>query len=82
MYKIYSKDNCSYCTAAKQLLTQKGLPFVEFKVGQDLTKEMLLEIVPHAKTVPQIYYDEQYIGGYENLVERLKTNDPSRFLVG
>ncbi len=82
MYKIYSKDNCSYCDAAKQLLTQKGLPFVEFKVGQDLTKEMLLEIVPHAKTVPQIYYDEQYIGGYENLVERLKTNDPSRFLVG
>lgn len=82
MYKIYSKDNCQYCTAAKQLLTQKGLPFVEFKIGQDLTKEMLLEIVPNAKTVPQIYYGEQYIGGYDNLVERLKTNDESRFLVG
>ena len=74
MYKIYSRDNCSYCVAAKNLLASKNLPFVEYKVGVDITKEVLLEMIPGARTVPQIFFGEQYVGGYDTLVERLKEN--------
>jgi glutaredoxin len=79
MYKIYSKDNCSYCDAAKNLLTSRSIEFVESKIGVDITKEMLLEIVPGARTVPQIFLltsdGEQYIGGFNELVNALKEKD-------
>ena len=77
MYKIYSKDNCTYCTAAKSLLSSKNIPFVELKIGKDVTKESLLEVVPGARSVPQIFHtdnfgNENYVGGYDNLVKHLK----------
>ena len=43
MYKIYSKDNCTYCTAAKSLLGSKNIPFVEYKIGKDVTKSLAIE---------------------------------------
>jgi len=82
MYKIYSKDNCGYCDAAKRLLESKGLPYVELKVGRDVTREILLEMVPHARTIPQIFYNDEYIGDYGNLLERLNNDDSSRLLLG
>jgi len=72
MYKIYSKDNCSYCVAAKNLLDSKNIPYTEYKLGKDVTTEYLLEIVPGARSVPQIFLDETYIGGYDKLVSFLK----------
>jgi glutaredoxin 3 len=79
MYKIYSKQNCSYCFAAKNLLASKNIPFVECEIGKDITKEMLLEILPGARSVPQIFLltsdGEKYVGGYSELVNNLKEND-------
>ena len=80
LYKIYGRDNCVYCQAAKKLLESKGIRYVEYKIGTDVTKDFLLEIVPGAKTVPQIFQGEEYIGGYEQLVERLKNNGTTQFL--
>jgi glutaredoxin len=80
MYKIYGKENCRYCDAAAKLLEQKSQPFVQLKVERDFTREMLFEMVPHAKSYPQIFYKDEYIGGYEQLVERFQNYDPARFL--
>ena len=66
--EIYSKDNCPYCDRAKVLLSSKDINFTEFKIGRDLTREEFLERFPNARTVPQIYLDNQYIGGYDSLV--------------
>jgi glutaredoxin 3 len=68
---IWSKDMCGYCEQAKQLLTMKGIEFEERKIGKDWTKEQLLEAVPTARTVPQIFLDEQYVGGYQELRQKL-----------
>jgi glutaredoxin len=68
---VWSKDMCSYCEQAKQLLTMKGIEFEERKIGKDWTKEQLLEAVPTARTVPQIFLDEQYVGGYQELRQKL-----------
>jgi glutaredoxin len=68
---VWSKDMCSYCEQAKQLLTTKGIEFEERKIGKDWTKEQLLEAVPTARTVPQIFLDEQYVGGYQELRQKL-----------
>jgi glutaredoxin-related protein len=68
---VWSKYHCPYCDQAKALLKQKNIPFVEKKIGDGYTKEELLEAVPNARTVPQIFIDEQLIGGFTELREHL-----------
>ena len=68
---IWSKYHCPYCDQAKALLTQKGIAFEEKKIGDGYTKEELLEAVPNARTVPQIFLDGQLIGGFTELKTKL-----------
>ena len=68
---IWSKYHCPYCDQAKALLTQKGIQFEERKIGDGYTKEELLEAVPTARTVPQIFLDNQLIGGFNELKQFL-----------
>jgi glutaredoxin 3 len=53
------------------LLTQKGYTIEERKIGDGYTKEDLLEAVPTARTVPQIFIDEELIGGFTELKKKL-----------
>jgi glutaredoxin 3 len=69
---VWSKHHCPYCDQAKALLTQKGIEFEERKVGEGYSKEDLLEAVPTARTVPQIFINEQLIGGFQELKKHLQ----------
>ena len=69
---VWSKYNCPYCDQAKALLKQKGIPFEEKKIGDGYTREELLEAVPSARTVPQIFLDEELVGGFTELKKRLE----------
>ena len=64
---VWSKDHCPYCVQAKTLLSQKGIVFEERKIGDGWTKEQLLEAVPDARTVPQIFLNDELIGGFTEL---------------
>jgi glutaredoxin 3 len=64
---VWSKDNCPYCVQAKALLNQKGIVFEERKIGDGWTKDQLLEAVPNARTVPQIFLDGELVGGFTEL---------------
>ena len=64
---LWSKYHCRYCDMAKSLLVRNGIEFEERKIGDGWTKEELLESVPNAKTVPQIFIDNELIGGYTEL---------------
>lgn len=68
---IWSKDNCPNCEKAKALLKLKGVEYEERKIGHGWSREDLLEVVPHARTVPQIFFDQTCIGGYTELEERI-----------
>jgi len=75
--EIYTKTNCPYCTKAKFLLKSKDISYTEYHIVADpiqesnsqnnVTKAQLLERAPHARTVPQIWLDGNYIGGYTEL---------------
>ena len=69
---IWSKDHCPFCDQAKNLLKIKGIEFEEKKIGHGFTKEDLLEAVPTARTVPQIFLDDQLIGGFTELKTHLQ----------
>jgi glutaredoxin len=68
---VWSKYHCPYCDQAKALLTSKGIQFEEKKIGDGYTKEELLEAVPNARTVPQIFLDGELIGGFTELKTKL-----------
>ena len=69
---VWSKYHCPYCDQAKALLGQRDIPFEEKKIGDGYTKEELLEAIPSARTVPQIFLDDKLIGGFTELNEHLK----------
>jgi len=64
---VWSKPDCPYCVIAKKLLETKGYEVEERRVGFGWNREQLLEAVPNARTVPQIFLDGKYIGGSDDL---------------
>ena len=68
---VWSKNNCPFCVQAKNLLKLKNIEFEERNVSTNWTKEQLLEAVPTARTLPQIFLDDNYIGGFTELRRHL-----------
>ena len=64
---VWSKDNCTFCDQAKALLEQRNIEYEERKIGHGYTREDLLEAVPTARTVPQIFVNKNYVGGFTEL---------------
>jgi glutaredoxin len=69
---VWSKDACPYCVQAKALLESKNIDYEERNVMHEWTKEQLLEVVPTARTLPQIFLDDNYIGGFNELRKHLQ----------
>ena len=69
---IYTTTYCGYCRAAKQLLENEEVPFTEIDVTDDIEKRKWLEQITGHRTVPQIFIDDQSIGGYTDLSELIK----------
>ncbi len=64
---VWSKDNCTFCDQAKALLEQRNITYEEKKIGYGFSREDLLEAVPTARTVPQIFVNNNHIGGFTEL---------------
>ena len=71
---VWSKEMCPHCEQAKSLLKTRGINFEERKIGQGFSREDLLEHVPTARSVPQIFINDKYIGGYTELKKFLSEN--------
>ena len=70
--EVYGTHSCGYCRRAKSLLKAKGIEYQEFIVGEDISSEALSSrIGKPALTVPQIFLDGEYVGGYTELAGRL-----------
>jgi glutaredoxin len=64
MIKIYGNKSCPYCKMALALAELKKMKYEYYTLNVDYSKAELLELVPDAKTIPQIFVDETYVGGY------------------
>lgn len=72
---VWSKQNCSYCDLAKNLLQSKGIDFEERKIDDGWTVDQLRTAIPGAGSIPQIVVDDQIVGGFKNLVKYLDKED-------
>ena len=73
--EVWSQTNCPACKEAKRLLTSFGIEYTEQMLGENATKKDLIEKVPNARSVPQIFLDGEYVGGLPELKKRLAVND-------
>jgi glutaredoxin 3 len=70
---IYSKSNCPNCTTAKRLLDDKGIGYTEWDV--EAAPEVLSRLLtkfPEARQMPQIFINNQRVGGLAGLQAALK----------
>lgn len=72
---VWSKENCFYCHMAKGLLDREGIEFEERNIENgDWSRAQMLEAAPGATTVPQIFFDEEHVGGFTELQRYMKEN--------
>ena len=73
---VYSGPMCNFCDAAKRLLSRNNLNYNEIDIS---TKEGLRdEMTKRAngrRTIPQIFFDDYHVGGYQELRELEKTEN-------
>ena len=76
--QIYTTSWCPYCSAAKSLLADKGVPYEEIDVTEPSLREAMIQRAHGRRTVPQIFIGETHVGGYDELaqLERRGQLDP------
>ena len=65
---IYTGPMCNFCSAAKHLLNKKKVNYIEFDIAVDSSKrEEMQKKTNGARTIPQIFIGDTYVGGYQEL---------------
>lgn len=74
---IYTKDYCPYCDRAKEFFASRKIPFEEIDVSRDPQAYSDLKARTHHMTVPQIFIGDAFIGGYTDLVDKVRRGELS-----
>lgn len=78
--EIYGTEYCGYCTAARMLLKKKGLDYEDILISKDAAAlEHMLERCGH-QSVPQIFINDQPIGGFDELYTLEQSGDLDQLL--
>jgi glutaredoxin 3 len=78
---IYSKNNCPYCDHAKTLLKSKQITYTEIHVDENPAELEKMITLSGRRTVPQIFINDQAIGGFDDLATLAKTGQLDKLLV-
>lgn len=76
---IYSKNNCSYCKKAKELLNNADIPYDEILLDKEKDEENYIKTVTELKqkynhhTFPFIIVNNKFLGGYAELEDAYYT---------
>ncbi len=64
---IYTKSHCPYCVKAKQLLDSKHVSYTEISIESDEEQRDKMIKLSGRRTVPQIFINDQPIGGFDDI---------------
>ena len=71
---VYSGPLCAFCDAAKRLLDRNNLKYKEIDISTD--SNLMDEMIKKAggkRTIPQIFFEDHHVGGYQELRELEKS---------
>ena len=78
---MYSGPLCNFCEAAKRLFVRNNLKFKEIDIStKDGLREEMIQKSNGKRTIPQIFFDNDHIGGYFELRELEKKGELNNFL--
>ena len=73
---IYSSLICPYCIAAKKIFENQKLKYTEILIDNNLKeKKKMISLSGGRVTVPQIFFDDDHIGGYDDLTRLIENKD-------
>ncbi len=72
---IYTGPQCNYCDAAKRLLIRNKAPYNEINIATvEGAMDEMIQKANGKRTIPQIFFDDQHIGGYDEVRALEKEN--------
>tara|TARA_A100000164_G_scaffold367465_1_gene389458 strand:+ start:293 stop:547 length:255 start_codon:yes stop_codon:yes gene_type:complete len=78
---IYTGPHCNYCEAAKRLLARNNAAYNEIDISKvDGAMDEMIKKANGKRTIPQIFFDDQHIGGYDEVRALEKENKLQDFL--
>ncbi len=67
--EIYTKAYCPFCVRAKALLNDKGVDFTEYAIdAEPALRDVMIKRANGGYTVPQIFINDQHIGGCDDML--------------
>ncbi len=72
---IYSKNLCPYCVRAKEFFKQKNIQFQDIDLTGDFEKMDDLKKKTGHMTMPQIFVDDKFVGGYTDLIAKVNSGE-------
>ncbi len=80
--EIYTWQYCPFCIKAKTLLNKKNIQFTEYKIdGDDAAREEMSLRASGRRSLPQIFINDEGIGGCDDLYELEKANKLDNLLL-
>lgn len=79
---VYATPTCSYCGAARMLLTRKGVRFTEHLVSNDAERRAEMESLSGRRSVPQIFIGDTHVGGFDELYALEQSGQLDEMLAG
>ena len=72
---MYTGPMCNFCDAAKRLLTRNNITYKEINIALEEGKmDEMLKKSNGKRTIPQIFFDDYHVGGFEELRALEKEN--------
>ena len=72
---IYTGPLCNFCDAAKRLLTRNNVAYKEINIATvDGAMDEMIKKANGKRTIPQIFFDDHHVGGFEELRSLEKEN--------
>ena len=78
---VYTGPRCNFCDAAKRLLARNKIPYKEINIAiEDGKREEMLEKSNGRRTIPQIFFDDFHVGGYQELRDLEKKGELNKII--
>ena len=78
---MYTGPFCNFCEAAKRLLVRNNLNYKEIDIStKDGLRDEMIKKANGKRTIPQIFFDDYHVGGYQELRELEKKNELDNLL--
>ena len=78
---IYTGPFCNFCEAAKRLLVRNNLNYKEIDIStKDGLRDEMIKKANGKRTIPQIFFDDYHVGGYQELRELEKKDELNNLL--